>query len=181
MSKMPRTWPNCEKTGTMLRAIALSTLILAAYLPTQVAAISLPQQPARTESRIWPVAKLRPLNPRAEINADTVYPISLTCPTDNFGRLELITRNADGDAVRLRVIYPNGIITFDTRSKKENDFKRVADSSVGDASYRHSFEKGKEQADAMMKYVCSSAATIARYQETMENNLAIFEGRLLPD
>lgn len=181
MCKMPRTCSNCEKTGTMLRAIAFSTSILAAYLPTQAAAISLPQQPANSESRIWRVAKLWPLNPRLEINADTIYPISLTCPTGNVGRLELITRNADGDAVRLRVIYPNGIITFDTRGKQENDFKRVADSSVGDASSRHSFEKGKEQADAMMKYVCSSAAAIARYQAIMETNLAIFEGRLLAD
>ena len=75
-------------------------------------------------------------------------------------------------------VYPNSIATFDTRSKQEKDFRRVADSSVGDTSYLDSFAKGKEQADAMTKYVCSSAATIARYRAITETNLAIFEGRL---
>ncbi|MGE3260937.1 MAG: hypothetical protein AB7K68_04070 [Bacteriovoracia bacterium] len=118
---------------------------------------------------------LTPLDPKAPINSDTVYPIKLKCPADNNGILELTLKRRDGSADKLEIDYSNGNTNSVSLSVAENSnpykvFFKVKASEAAQSKFAEDALWVLKQGDAFNQRVCTSNEVRKRFNELANAN-----------
>lgn len=157
MCKMLRICSNCEKMGTMLRAIALSTLILAAFLSASDTIT------------------------HAELSfEDRYYPVEYKCAGSNGGRTELLSANRAG--THILVVGGHGVdafVEFRVKEAGQKEFKssfHVLVSEIGsgvDEKLSKAASKLVDQTTSIESNVCNANADDRRrYDEMLKRSAA---------